>query len=571
MMRYNSGIKKAGLAFVFLAGSLFSGCVRGALTNTGTHQYYNGMVVCAYPDAAQVGLDILKKGGNAVDAAIAVQFAMAVTVPEAGNIGGGGFMVYRAADGQSSTLDFREKAPSAATTNMYLDPAGNPVPDMSLYTHKASGIPGSVDGMVEAYKKYGKLKWADLVQPAVDLANNGFKITKALAADLNRNQDKFKKLNPGKTYFIQNTPWKEGDILVQSDLGKTLELIRDKGRDGFYNGKVADEMINEMKDGNGIFTKADLQNYHAVWRKPIIGKYKNYTVITMPPPSSGGIALLQLLKTVEKYPLHRWGHNSDSTVQVMVEAERRVYADRSKYLGDPDFYRVPVDSLLNQGYLDGRMKSFNWKAATPSADIQPGTFSGYESSQTTHYSIVDHDGNAVSITTTLNDSFGSKIFVKGAGFLLNNEMDDFSEKPGVPNMFGLTGGKANSIQPNKRMLSSMTPTIVEKDGKLFMVVGTPGGSTIITSVFQTILNVIEFDQGMQDAVNAKRFHSQWMPDDVEVESGALDSAEQQRLQKKGYKIVDHGPIGRVDAILKTKWGFYEGGADPRGDDTKLGW
>lgn len=571
MMRYNSGIKKAGLAFVFSAGSLFSGCVRGALTNTDTHQYYNGMVVCAYPDAAQVGLDILKKGGNAVDAAIAVQFAMAVTVPEAGNIGGGGFMVYRAADGQSSTLDFREKAPSAATTNMYLDPAGNPVPDMSLYTHKASGIPGSVDGMVEAYKKYGKLKWADLVQPAVDLANNGFKITKALAADLNRNQDKFKKLNPGKTYFIQNTPWKEGDILVQSDLGKTLELIRDKGRDGFYNGKVADEMINEMKDGNGIFTKADLQNYHAVWRKPIIGKYKNYTVITMPPPSSGGIALLQLLKTVEKYPLHRWGHNSDSTVQVMVEAERRVYADRSKYLGDPDFYRVPVDSLLNQGYLDGRMKSFNWKAATPSADIQPGTFSGYESSQTTHYSIVDHDGNAVSITTTLNDSFGSKIFVKGAGFLLNNEMDDFSEKPGVPNMFGLTGGKANSIQPNKRMLSSMTPTIVEKDGKLFMVVGTPGGSTIITSVFQTILNVIEFDQGMQDAVNAKRFHSQWMPDDVEVESGALDSAEQQRLQKKGYKIVDHGPIGRVDAILKTQWGFYEGGADPRGDDTKLGW
>lgn len=571
MMRYNSGIKKAGLAFVFSAGSLFSGCVRGALTNTDTHQYYNGMVVCAYPDAAQVGLDILKKGGNAVDAAIAVQFAMAVTVPEAGNIGGGGFMVYRAADGQSSTLDFREKAPSAATTNMYLDPAGNPVPDMSLYTHKASGIPGSVDGMVEAYKKYGKLKWADLVQPAVDLANNGFKITKALAADLNRNQDKFKKLNPGKTYFIQNTPWKEGDILVQSDLGKTLELIRDKGRDGFYNGKVADEMINEMKDGNGIFTKADLQNYHAVWRKPIIGKYKNYTVITMPPPSSGGIALLQLLKTVEKYPLHRWGHNSDSTVQVMVEAERRVYADRSKYLGDPDFYRVPVDSLLNQGYLDGRMKSFNWNTATPSADIQPGTFSGYESSQTTHYSIVDHDGNVVSITTTLNDSFGSKIFVKGAGFLLNNEMDDFSEKPGVPNMFGLTGGKANSIQPNKRMLSSMTPTIVEKDGKLFMVVGTPGGSTIITSVFQTILNVIEFDQGMQDAVNAKRFHSQWMPDDVEVESGALDSAEQQRLQKKGYKIVDHGPIGRVDAILKTKWGFYEGGADPRGDDTKLGW
>jgi gamma-glutamyltranspeptidase/glutathione hydrolase len=570
MLRYNKGLKQAGLLLTLLIVTLCA-CVRGALTNTDGHQYYNGMVVCAYPDAAQVGLEILKKGGNAVDAAIAVQFAMAVTVPEAGNIGGGGFMVYRAADGQSNTLDFREKAPSAATTNMYLDAAGNPVHDMSLYTHKASGIPGSVAGMVEAHNKYGKLKWADLVQPAVDLAGGGFKITKALAADLNRNQDKFKKLNPGKSYFIKDQPWKEGDVLVQTDLAKTLELIRDKGRDVFYDGPVAEQMIAEMKNGDGIFTKADLQNYRAVWRKPIIGNYKNYTIITMPPPSSGGIALLQLLKSVEKYPLHRWGYNQDSTVQLIVEAERRVYADRSKYLGDPDFYKVPVDSLLNQAYLDARMKSFNWNAATPSASIQPGTFSGYESNQTTHYSIVDRDGNAVAITTTLNDSFGSKIFVKGAGFLLNNEMDDFSEKPGVPNMFGLIGGKANSIQPNKRMLSSMTPTIVEKDGKLFMVVGTPGGSTIITSVFQAILNVIEFDQGMQQAVNSKRFHSQWMPDTVVMESGALDTLTRQKLEKKGYKMVNIKSIGRVDAILKTKWGYYEGGADPRGDDTKLGW
>lgn len=571
MKPYHTTIKNTGLLFAFILGILFSGCVRGALTNTDGHEYYNGMVVCAYPDAAQVGLDILKKGGNAVDAAIAVQFALAVTVPEAGNIGGGGFMVYRAANGQSNTLDFREKAPAAATTNMYLDSAGKPVPDMSLYTHKASGIPGSVDGMVEAHKKYGRLKWADLVQPAINLATNGFKITEALAADLNRNQEKFKKLNPGKTYLIQNTPWKEGDVLVQTDLSKTLELIRDKGRDGFYSGTVADEMVAEMKDGNGIFTKADLQNYHAIWRKPIIGTYKNYTIITMPPPSSGGIALLQLLRSVEKYPLKKWGHNQDSTVQLMVEAERRVYADRSKYLGDPDFYKVPVDSLLNPAYLDGRMKTLNWNAATPSTSIQPGTFVGYESSQTTHYSIVDRDGNAVSITTTLNDSFGSKIFVKGAGFLLNNEMDDFSEKPGVPNMYGLVGGKANSIQPNKRMLSSMTPTIVEKDGKLFMVVGTPGGATIITSVFQTILNVVEFDQSMQQAVDAKRFHSQWLPDDVEIEKGALDTLTRQRLQRKGYKIIDSRHIGRVDAILKTKWGYYEGGADPRGDDTKLGW
>ena len=570
-MPYNIHIKKACLPLVILLSIFSFGCVRGGLTNTDSHEYYNGMVVCAYPDASQVGLDILKKGGNAVDAAIAVQFALAVTVPEAGNIGGGGFMVYRAADGQSNTLDFREKAPAAATTNMFLDSAGNPVPDMSLSTHKASGIPGSVAGMVEAHNKYGKLKWADLVQPAIDLANNGFKVTKELAADLNKTQAEFKKLNPGKTYFIKDTPWKEGDILVQSDLGKTLTLIRDKGWYGFYDGPVADELIAEMKNGGGIFTKADLLNYQAIWRKPIIGKYKNYNVITMPPPSSGGIALLQLLHAVEKYPLHRWGHNQDSTVQLIVEAERRVYADRSKYLGDPDFFKVPVDSLLNPAYINQRMKTFSWDAATPSASVLPGTFVGYESTQTTHYSVVDRDGNAVSITTTLNNGFGSKIVVKGAGFLLNDEMDDFSEKPGVPNLFGLIGGTANSIQPNKRMLSSMTPTIVEKDGKLFMVVGTPGGSTIITSVFQTILNVVDFDMGMQDAVDAKRFHSQWLPDEVYMESGALDTLTRQKLQKKGYKIINDHPIGRVDAILKTKWGYYEGGADPRGDDTKLGY
>jgi gamma-glutamyltranspeptidase/glutathione hydrolase len=533
--------------------------------------YNKGMVVCATPGAAKVGLDILKKGGNAVDAAVAVQFALAVTHPEAGNIGGGGFMVYRSSKGETSTLDFREKAPATANPDMYLDSAGKVIPNMSLYTHKASGIPGSVDGMVEAHRKYGKLKWTELVQPAIDIARNGFKITKRLASDLNRERDQFVKLNAGKSYLLNNAGWKEGDLLVQKDLAKTLGLIRDKGRDGFYKGVVADQLVEEMKNGNGLITKADLDNYHSVWRNAITGYYKGYKIITMPPPSSGGIALLQLLKSVEKYPLHRWGHNQDSTVQLMVEAERRVYADRSKYLGDPDFYKVPVDSLLNPAYIQLRMKNFNWNSATPSSSIQPGTFVGYESDQTTHYSIVDAEGNAVSITTTLNDSFGSKIFVNGAGFLLNNEMDDFSAKPGVPNMFGLVGGKANSIQPGKRMLSSMTPAILEKDGKLFMVVGTPGGATIITSVFQTILNVIEFDQDMQQAVNSKRFHHQWLPDWVEVEKGALSDTTRHKLEQKGYKIVDHGPMGRVDAILKTGAGNYEGGADPRGDDTKLGW
>jgi len=573
-MSISTSVKKSfqSALILVLTVVLSSGCVQGQLTNTSGGEYRNGMVVCAYPDAAQVGLTILKKGGNAVDAAVAVQFALAVTLPEAGNIGGGGFMVYRAADGQTNTLDFREKAPNLATTNMYLDSAGNVVPDMSLYTHKASGIPGSVDGMVTAHKKYGKLSWTELLQPAIDLARNGFKITAKLADDLNRNQTVFKKMNPGKSYLQKDTPWKAGDILVQEDLAQTLELIRDKGRDGFYGGKVADELIAEMKTGDGgLISKADLTNYHSVWRNPIIGNYRGYKIITMPPPSSGGIALMQLLKSVEKYPLRRWGYNQDSTVQLMVEAERRVYADRSKYLGDPDFYKVPVDSLLNPAYIDSRMKTMNWNAATPSASVLPGTFVGYESDQTTHYSIVDRDGNAVAITTTLNDSFGSKIFVAGAGFLLNNEMDDFSEKPGVPNMYGLIGGKANSIQPGKRMLSAMTPTIIEKDGKLFMIVGTPGGSTIITSVFQTILNVIDFNQDMQQAVTSKRFHSQWRPDDVEIEAGALDTLTRQKLEKKGYKIVDRKPIGRVDAILKTKWGYYEGGADPRGDDTKLGW
>jgi len=534
-------------------------------------QYHNGMVVCAYPDASQVGVDILKKGGNAVDAAVAVQFALAVTLPEAGNIGGGGFMVFRPAKGLPNTLDFREKAPAAANRDMFLDANGDVVPNMSIATHQASGVPGSVDGMIEAHTKYGKLKWAELVQPAIDLARKGFKITPHLAADLNRNADAFKKLNPGKTYFLKDTPWEAGQLLIQEDLAKTLELIRDKGRAGFYEGKVAAQLTAEMKSGNGMITEADLKNYHSVWRKPIIGKYKDYKIITMPPPSSGGIALLQLLHSVEKYPLHRWGYNQDSTVQVVVEAERRVYADRSKYLGDPDFFKVPVDSLLKPEYITSRMKNFSWDKATPSSDIKAGTFAGYESDQTTHYSIVDKEGNSVSITTTLNGGFGSKIVVKGAGFLLNNEMDDFSAKAGVPNMFGLTGGTANSIQPGKRMLSSMTPTIVEKDGKLFMVVGTPGGSTIITSVFQTILNVIEFDQSMQQAVDSKRFHHQWLPDEVYIETDATFSdAVKSKLQQKGYKVIVKGASGRVDAILITKDGL-QGGADHRGDDTAIGW
>lgn len=563
-LQFNNSLRLVILATVFLVS-----CVGGQVGKNNSGEYKNGMVVSAHPSASKVGLDILKKGGNAVDAAVAVQFALAVVYPSAGNIGGGGFMVYRSADGDVSALDFREKAPGLASRDMYLDPAGNPITAKSLYGHLAAGVPGSVDGMAQAHAKYGKLSWAEVIQPALNLARNGFPVTENQAKDFAGEQRDFKKYNAGKTYYIKDK-WNAGELWVQEDLATTLELIRDNGRDGFYGGKVAEHIVAEMQSGGGLISKDDLRNYHAVWREPIVGNYRDYKVITVPPPSSGGIALLQLLNSVEPFPLKRWGYNSDSTVQVMVEAERRVYADRASHLGDPDFYKVPQKYLILPVYSKFRMSNFNWDKATLSTDIKAGEVPK-ESEETTHFSIVDRDGNAVSITTTINGSYGSKVFVKGAGFLLNNEMDDFSVKPGSPNMYGLLGGEANSVQPNKRMLSAMTPTILEKDGKLFMVVGTPGGSTIITSVFQTILNVVDFDKSMQAAVSAKRFHHQWFPDEVVMERKGLDSMTVVRLTNKGYQFRERGAIGRVDAILKTKWGYYQGGADPRGDDTKLGW
>ncbi|MEE1945887.1 gamma-glutamyltransferase [Pedobacter sp. KR3-3] len=551
--------------------SLFFGCVGGQLGRHNSDEYRNGMVVSANGIASQVGVDILKKGGNAVDAAVAVQFALAVVYPNAGNIGGGGFMVYRSAKGEANTLDFREKAAGSATRDMYLDVAGNPIVEKSLYGQLAAGVPGSVAGMVEAHQKYGKLKWEDLVKPAVKLAGEGFKITARQANELNGLKKRLKALNPLGTVLLKDNKWAEGDVLVQQELANTLKLIAEKGRKGFYEGPVADSIVAEMQRGGGIMTKQDLQDYQAVWRKPVVGSYRGYEIVTMPPPSSGGIALVQLLKSVEPYPLAKWGFNADSTVQLMVEAERRVYADRASYLGDPDFYPVPQKKLMEDAYIRQRMSTFNWQQAGSSASIGAGEIAPAEHEETTHFSIVDREGNAVSITTTLNGSYGAAVVVKGAGFLLNNEMDDFSVKPGAPNMYGLVGGEANAIAPNKRMLSSMTPAILSKDGQLFMVVGTPGGSTIITSVFQTIVNVVDFNKSMQAAVSAKKFHHQWLPDDVSVEENALDSLTTVKLEAKGYKLVPRGPIGRVDAILRTKWGFYQGGADPRGDDKAIGW
>ena len=538
----------------------------------------NGMVASAHPEASQVGLNILKAGGNAVDAAVAVQFALAVVYPGAGNIGGGGFMVYRDTNGKSSTLDYREKAPGRATQTMYLDSLDNVRPGLSISGHLASGVPGSVDGMVETHKRFGKLPWAQVLQPAVDLAANGFALTERDALGLNRIKIDLNTINPGKTYFLKNglptdtLTWQKGDLMVQSDLAKTLQRIQQQGRAGFYEGETARLLANEMKRGNGLITEEDLKNYHAVWREPIQATYKNYTVITMPPTSSGGVALVQLMRLTEPYPLRRWGWNRDSTVQVMVEAERRVYADRAKFLGDPDFVKVPTDKLMSADYLKSRWTDFAFAKATDSKAIKGGMLPGYESLETTHFSVVDKDGNAVSITTTLNGGYGSRVVVGGAGFFMNNEMDDFSVKPGVPNMYGLVGNQANAIAPNKRMLSSMTPTILEKDGKLFMVVGTPGGSTIMTSVYQTILNVIEHGMTMQQAVNAMKFHHQWLPDKTIFENGAFSDATVQNLQSRGYTLEKlTNTIGRMDCVLIRPDGSYEGASDPRADNTARGY
>ncbi len=534
-------------------------------------EFANGAVITAHPLASEVGVDILKKGGNAVDAAIAVKFALAVVYPNAGNIGGGGFMVYRSNSGEVAALDFREKAPGKAFTDMYLDEAGNPITDLSLYGHLASGVPGTVAGMEEAHKKYGSLPWADLIAPAIDMAENGFAITEKQAGEFKRYQERFRKFNPNGAAIIRDEEWKAGDKFVQPELANTLKRIATNGRDGFYKGETADFIVAEMKRGNGIISHEDLANYQAAWREPVIGTYKEHKIISMSPSSSGGVALIALLQSVEPYPLAQWGFQSDSTVRAMVEAERRVYADRATYLGDPDFYKVPIEHLTDKAFNQARMAKVSLQKATPSDEVKAAEFPGYESEETTHFSIVDKDGNAVSLTTTINGSYGSYVWVEGAGFLLNNEMDDFSVKPGSPNVYGLLGGKANSIQPGKRMLSAMTPTIIEKDGKLKMVIGTPGGSTIITSVFQGVLNVLEFGMSAQESVSAPRFHHQWKPDRIDVEEGAISETVRKSLEKDGYTFHKRSAYGRMENILVLPNGKLQTGADPRGDDFAAGY
>ncbi|MEH0156815.1 gamma-glutamyltransferase [Limibacter armeniacum] len=524
------------------------------------------MVAAAHPLATQVGLDILRQGGNAMDATVAVQFALAVVYPRAGNIGGGGFMVIRNHDGEIASIDYREKAPMAADRNMYLDSLGNVVDGLSRNGHLAAGVPGSVAGLEEAHSRYGNLPFKQLVEPAIHLAEAGYLLSETEASRLNKYQEDFDKQNTVAHAFT-NQEWQKGDRLVQKELAATLKLIRDQGRDGFYKGLTADKIVAEMQRGNGIITKEDLASYQAQWRTPVTTDYKQYKIISMAPPSSGGVVLSQMLKMVEPFPLADYGLHTVESVHLMAEASKRAYADRAKYLGDADFFPVPQDSIMQDDYLAVKMASFHPDKATPSEEIDAEKVELVkESFETTHTSVVDAAGNAVSVTTTLNSNFGNKVVVGNAGFFLNNEMDDFSAKPGVPNQFGLVGAEANAIHPQKRMLSSMTPTIIEKEGKLFMVIGAPGGSTIITAVYQVFLNVAEFGLPVAEAVNVGRFHHQWLPDAIMVEKGTLGEQTLDSLKAMGHTITEVDRMAVIKAIQVLADGKLSGAADPRNPD-----
>jgi len=558
--------------FIFLT---FLNCKNERVENVHTttnrgHIATNAMVVSARKEASEIGVAILKMGGNAFDAMMATEMALAVCYPYAGNLGGGGFLVYRMADGTKGALDYREKAPLAATKHMYLDDHGEVIKDLSTVGSMAVGVPGTIAGIFKAQQRFGKLDVETILKPVIELAKNGYRVTEKQQKRVAKYDSIITAVN-GKE-ILYNKHLKAGDIIANPKLAETLERIATYGSDEFYKGEIAKTLVDYLQSKGSIITLEDLAKYEAKWRDPLTFQYDDLTITSMSPPSSGGICLGQIMKMIEPFDLADYGHNSLKTIQVLVEAEKRAYADRSFYLGDPDFVDIPVEALVSDIYLQDRMRGFSFTNPTPVDSISHGHIVGFESDETTHYSIVDQFGNAIAVTTTLNGGYGSKLYIDTLGFFLNNEMDDFSSKPGEPNYYGLIGAEANSIAPEKRMLSSMTPTIVEKDGDFYMSVGTPGGSTIITSVLQTILNVHEFGLTMQQAVDAPRFHNQWLPDEIRMEPNAFEITLKEQLETLGYIINESRTpvIGKVDGILKLDNGTLEGGADHRGDDTAVG-